>query len=265
MPQPLEVRDFFGARFEMSPQEFVQILRQPATQTYLVLSYILMVATDAPNLLGAMSLGTLMGLWLVVLAVFHLMLWLCLTAATWLQGSFRSFALYRTVWFQIATLATLLVGKAMIEFTTGGQRSLQLYPHALFYCVVAEAFGFMFFNLILPNVARDAPQDPERHVIVGAEPVPLARIQTIEAREHHVHITLDGDSLTHRARLSDIIAQTHPEDGVQPHRSWWIAAQMAEKLERDGAKHVLHLKDGNRVPVARSRVGEVRTWLDQRA
>nr|WP_245216288.1 LytTR family DNA-binding domain-containing protein [Sagittula salina] len=107
------------------------------------------------------------------------------------------------------------------------------------------------------------PAEPIRHILIGAEPVPLPQLRHIQAQEHHVHVTLDGQRLTHRARLSDIVAQTAPEDGIQPHRSWWVARHVARELERDGQKHVLRLDDGTRVPVARSRLPEVRDWLDE--
>jgi DNA-binding LytR/AlgR family response regulator len=98
-------------------------------------------------------------------------------------------------------------------------------------------------------------------VVIGAEPIPLEHLRHIQAREHHVHVTLAGSDLIQRARLADIVAQTGPQDGIQPHRSWWVAAHAAKTLERDGQKHVLTLHDGTKVPVARSRLDAVRDWM----
>ncbi|APZ54289.1 DNA-binding protein, LytTr [Salipiger abyssi] len=65
-----------------------------------------------------------------------------------------------------------------------------------------------------------------------------------------------------RARLSDIVAQTRPDDGIQPHRSWWVARGTVAGLDRESGKPVLRLTDGDAVPVARGRLPEVRDWID---
>lgn len=40
--------------------------------------------------------------------------------------------------------------------------------------------------------------------------------------------------------------------GVQVHRSWWVASNAVERVERDGDRHVLVLRGGLRAPVSRT-------------
>jgi DNA-binding LytR/AlgR family response regulator len=103
---------------------------------------------------------------------------------------------------------------------------------------------------------------PGRSVLVAGEQLSVGRLRYIEARQHLVDIRLDGRSVTHRARLSDIIAQTDLNDGMQPHRSWWVSANSEPRLIRDGARYMLKLADDTTIPVARGRVAEVQAWLD---
>ncbi len=90
------------------------------------------------------------------------------------------------------------------------------------------------------------------------------RIVSISMQDHYAHIvTTAGEALV-LIRLSDAIALLDGLPGVQTHRSHWVAAAFAEALERDGRRHVLRLRDGRRLPVAASRLGQVAALLDAR-
>ena len=65
--------------------------------------------------------------------------------------------------------------------------------------------------------------------------MPLDRIVSVEAREHHLHVTLDDDSFVQRARLRDVLAQAGAASGIQTHRSWWVAARAVAGIERCGS------------------------------
>ena len=92
--------------------------------------------------------------------------------------------------------------------------------------------------------------------------MPLGKLRVIEAQEHHVHVTLEGRTLTQPARFGDIVTQTGPDDGVQPHRSWWVARGAACSLVQNNGRPALVLHDGRQIPVARARLPAAREWLD---
>lgn len=260
----IEVRDVLGTRFDMSPSLLISLFRQSATQMYLGLAFILLVVTDAPGLYGTVSLGTLLGIWALVLVTFHLCVYVLLHGLVWLAERGVRPVIYRSMLFLTALFPSIYMGEWLTELSTFGRDPIDpLLGKFIVYGIIAEAFGIMYFKLIHPQKVPDAaPTLAERNVVIGAEPVALSLLRVIEAREHHVHVMMDSDSLTQRARLSDIVAQTRPEDGLQPHRSFWVAARVARGLEREGNKHLLRLDDGSVVPVARSRLTEVRNWLE---
>lgn len=260
--------DILGGRFTLGPQEYLGLLRSKTTQTYLAVVYVLLLVTDAPGLLGTLSIVLILPLWVVVMGTFMASVWMVVAAMAYLQTRVPVQLWPGPAIVVLALTPSVLAGETLTYLFTDGALGFDLFPRVLFYWLIAEMFGLIFFRYVRTQIeyagASADAQPSERHVVIGAEPVELSRLRHIEARAHHVYVTLDGENLTQRARLSDIVAQTGPEDGLQPHRSWWVAAHAAKSLTRDGARHVLHLDDGTQIPVARSRVNDVRAWLDRR-
>lgn len=104
-----------------------------------------------------------------------------------------------------------------------------------------------------PIVAEPAPVPP-RETLARHLPLPLrtAAIEALEADDHYVRVHTSAGEAYVRMRLQDAIALVAPRDGVQPHRSWWVALDAVGALHRDGARTILKLKSGKRIPVSRS-------------
>lgn len=263
-------RDFFGARFALSANGLVHLFIQPYTQIYTLLCFVLLVATDVPGLLGHVSIATVFGCWILFLSLFHGLIWLQLTVYAYLCRHGLSCTYHRSMLFTLALIPTVGIGEWLILIVSDGNNAFgPILPQGLIYLIVSESFGVMFFSLIYPQLYQDqnpepspAPEPPVRHVVIGAEPVPIDQILLLEAREHHVHVTMRDSDVVHRTRLSDVVAQTQCADGVQPHRSWWVARNQVSGIEQDGQKTFLRLHDGKRLPVARTRHKDVMHWLD---
>jgi DNA-binding LytR/AlgR family response regulator len=59
-------------------------------------------------------------------------------------------------------------------------------------------------------------------------------------------------------RMRDAIDELEGVRGLQVHRSWWVANDAVERVERDGDRLRLRLVNGLVVPVARSQTGAVK-------
>lgn len=112
----------------------------------------------------------------------------------------------------------------------------------------------------LPHPEAPAAVPEPRVLLLGTQPVALSELIYLEAKAHHVCAQLSDRTLTLRARLSDVIAQTQDDDGLRTHRSWWVAHHAIQGLEREDGKPVLRLRSGAAVPVARGRLDEVERW-----
>lgn len=104
----------------------------------------------------------------------------------------------------------------------------------------------------------DAPQ--KRSVTLAGRKVALCDILRVKAAEHYLEIYSPTGVLTLRERMATFLDQVKADDGIQTHRSHWVAAHHATALLGTD----LRLTDGEKVPVARGRIEDVRGWLAAR-
>jgi hypothetical protein len=90
-----------------------------------------------------------------------------------------------------------------------------------------------------------------------------ARLLAIEAEDHYLRIhTTSGSDLV-LMRLADAVAELQGVDGRKVHRSFWVARDAVEGIEREGTRVRLVLTGGLVVPVSRARQAELRAagWI----
>ena len=85
----------------------------------------------------------------------------------------------------------------------------------------------------------------------------------LEMEDHYlrIHTALGSDLIL--LRLRDALAELGPARGRQVHRSWWVAEGAIASTERSGARSLLVLRNGLRVPVSKSFRDDVKEagWL----
>jgi hypothetical protein len=104
-----------------------------------------------------------------------------------------------------------------------------------------------------------------------ASPPPTAEVATTDSgvlclrmEDHYVRIhTASGSRLVH-GTLSQAMAALAGVEGLQVHRSWWVARAAVRRPVWDGRNLRLELTNGLSVPVSRSAVAKLRTagWLN---
>ena len=88
-------------------------------------------------------------------------------------------------------------------------------------------------------------------------------IYAVEAEDHYLRVrTSKGDDLI-LMRLTDAVRELEGLEGIQVHRSWWVARDGVTQVIRDGARVTLKLKDGTLSPVSRPNVKALRDagWI----
>ncbi len=74
---------------------------------------------------------------------------------------------------------------------------------------------------------------------------------SFSAEDHYIRVrTSRGDHLL-LLRFSDAVRETEPTEGLQVHRSHWVAREAIVKVTRGKDRAVLTLCDGTRIPVSR--------------
>ncbi|MEP5938004.1 MAG: LytTR family DNA-binding domain-containing protein [Erythrobacter sp.] len=88
-------------------------------------------------------------------------------------------------------------------------------------------------------------------------------ILALENEDHYVrvHTALGSDLILMRMR--DAMAELEPLEGMQVHRSWWVARDAVEDVKRDGRNLRLVLAGGLEAPVSRANVTVLRDsgWI----
>ncbi|MEP3891333.1 MAG: LytTR family DNA-binding domain-containing protein [Hellea sp.] len=101
--------------------------------------------------------------------------------------------------------------------------------------------------------------------ILGRLPVHLqgAELYAISAEDHYVrvHTSKGGDMIL--MRLSDALLETGSVEGVQIHRSWWVAKTAIEDIKSKGRAAEVTLKNNVKAPVSRNMLKTLKTmgWL----
>jgi hypothetical protein len=190
--------------------------------------------------------------------------WIGLTVLMWVQIAAVFTALRRAsgfarlrLWLQ-ASLAAL-TGAVPTTFEVAYVEGLLrvggvLTPRSLaetYASVAVIAVGLFTPLTLLQRRGRTSP--PVETVSFARELPPElgTSILALTAEDHYLRVhTERGDTLIHH-RFSDAVRELG-DAGVQVHRSWWVARQAVERVERDGDRHIVVLRGGVRAPVSRT-------------
>ncbi|WP_158243077.1 LytTR family DNA-binding domain-containing protein [Acidimangrovimonas sediminis] len=101
-----------------------------------------------------------------------------------------------------------------------------------------------------PAPAPD-PEPPRPRILDRLEPEMRGEVWHLSVRDHYVDVLTDRGSASILMRFSDAMAEVAEVEGMQTHRSHWVAkAAVGGSLKRNG-KHFLLLPGGQEVPVSR--------------
>lgn len=177
---------------------------------------------------------------------------------------------------------TFLIGFAMsgmrFDPSLWGDRFLLLYLQ----CALIGFGIFLFMRLLFgpdsPETENDAVREtklPE----MEPEPAKIAPVQTklhdrlstgfpspiiaLGVEDHYVRVHSTERTEMLLLRLSDAIKEMEPLEGMQVHRSWWVARDAILTSKRDGRNLRLLLSDGLEVPVSRAYVAKLKQtgWI----
>ncbi len=177
---------------------------------------------------------------------------------------------------------TFLIGFAMsgmrFDPSLWGDRFLLLYLQ----CALIGFGIFLFMRLLFgpdsPETESDATQETKLPEMTP-EPAKIVPVQTklhdrlspgfpspitaLGVEDHYVRVHSAERTEMLLLRLSDAIGEMAPIEGMQVHRSWWVARDAIVTSKRDGRNLYLSLSGGLDVPVSRAYVTKLKQtgWI----
>lgn len=108
-----------------------------------------------------------------------------------------------------------------------------------------------------------SPQQIEAPVFIGGQRFNAAHLRYAKSENQYVNVFTDfGDELVLGA-LKDIESHFTSQEGAMVHRSYFVMRREIDKIITVDGKQALRLKDGTMIPLARRRLGEIRSWLSK--
>ena len=207
----------------------------------------------------------------------RLLYWLILVTATYAAGVFvhgwagRALALHQTGFWQATLVGGLLTGVAVtLVLLAINWAGLGLRPTGADYLLPMAANGIgvsLLVSIALALIARSSGAT-SRPTPQAAPPPPriLARLPldkrgaliSLTVQDHYVEVTTSNGRALLLMRLSDAMAETDGIDGMQVHRSHWVALGQVRAAKRLGDRAELRMSDGRDIPVSRTYVKSLR-------
>lgn len=192
-------------------------------------------------------------------------------------GMLAATCLVATVPMTFAVIAVNSLGSGQWRWA-----GLEGWLGTYFSVLVIGSAVTVLFNLIQRQGDAPAPvpmTTPAPAPVPAPSPAPLAsspnplfdtlppelgsEIVALEMEDHYVRVhTVLGSALV-LMRLRDAMALVGETEGMQVHRSWWVARAAVEDVVREGRNVRLRLARGIEAPVARANIATLRDarWI----
>ena len=255
--------DLLGDSFSFSLETYLSVMTHHRAILFMMLCLLAFMASDPSGTRAYVPLWASVVFWPIIMGCYILFVVSGVVGVALLTRWFPKLRVPMPIVGFLALIPTTGICERVVDIMSGGTFPYDFAGQLIFYFFSVQGVETVFIRFIVPELRKEVEAEADsRHLVVGGEKVDLNTLMHIEAREHHVHLTFEHAKSLTRARLSDIVAQTNAEDGMQPHRSWWVARDPAIRVERKNGRMFLRLRDNTQVPVARTRVEDVLNWLN---
>lgn len=282
----LQLRDIFGEPFSFSLAYFAALFRTWQGLGFFIVICAGLIITDPNVIRPDLSFQASVVFYILGPLFYLLIVYAMFFAVVFVDMAYGPFNIY----VPIITGPSFVFGFASLEYAahlaSDGKHMPLIYPTVVWLVCVALLFESIYIRAIMPRVfphmakptppppvtTADAPAPPADpppvdippalpFISVGNRNIRLDKIIYMNSQEHYVQIVMPSETLMHRAKIRDLIADLSACHGIQPHRSWWVPSH-AKPIMVKKPKPALQLHEGTVVPIARARVQDVQDWID---
>ena len=255
-----------GQRLQFTMRELLAVTRSPLYWAALVAVGIVLGVAGPFGTYEALALPPRLAYWLLVVIVTYF-------TADLIVGVLKT-VLFRE---RPGTAVTILLGAVAGPFVAGlvWLMNLWILPSAagiaylpllgyvtIMTATVAGVISYASGSLVAQQErgpAMPAEPAPQRPALLDRLPAAQrGRLLYLSMQDHYVEVVTDKGSHLVLMRLADAIGETTGTEGMQVHRSHWVARDAVAGSIRDGARLTLRLVNGAELPVSRSKLADVR-------
>lgn len=107
-----------------------------------------------------------------------------------------------------------------------------------------------------PPVPEDCPAAQSR-LMRRIAPELQGDLWSMTVRDHYVDVVTSVGPVSLLMRFGDAIEEAEPVEGLQIHRSHWVALSAVEGTDREGQRLFVRVKGGQRLPVSKAHRAKV--------
>lgn len=137
---------------------------------------------------------------------------------------------------------------------------MEWYGQCLLISAIAAAVSLWVSSALGQRAASAQAADPRDRL-----PPTLGReVMCLQMEDHYVRVHTPRGSALILMSMAQAMSGLKGVEGLQVHRSWWVARDAVEGVVEDGRNLRLRLAGGQEAPVARARVAALREagWLN---
>ena len=198
---------------------------------------------------GAMSLGERLLFWVPVMAVVMVIVTAirALVYGTFGLTGFRRGSLVITLLICVVICpAVCFVMRVLLDTNAAD------VPSFWEIVLLVGSLSLGVCSLRLAVQAAPSPDAGVSRLMQRMEPSARGALVSISVRDHYVDVRTTHGQVSLLMRFGDAMAEAAPVDGVQVHRSHWVAWDAIAAVENADGRMVLRLKQGETVPISRS-------------
>ena len=155
-------------------------------------------------------------------------------------------------------IAIFLVGlNTQFEFDWSFSNWVLQYASVILISLIIVAGRYLITRLI--GLGQSSEQssaifDDEEQRFLERLPVKFrsAKLIALSSEGHYLRVHTDGGSTLILMRISDAVRELEGSDGLQVHRSWWVAREGVKETKRVNGRRFLVLSNDVSAPVSRS-------------
>lgn len=259
--------DALWHEIHLTLREIPMIFARREAVVFLCLSGLTLIALDPHDFLEHISVLEALFVWTCADIIFALVYFVTLLGIA-LAPTRSPPKIYLPIPSIFSFTVTTVFVESMIGALSLGEYTPKVWPDIVAFVAVAQLFEFLFVRYVLPDVLKTIregqPKEPSEIILqIGELSWPLSEVSAISSNQHYLQVDfIDAESVSVRARISDVLSALPSAAGVQPHRSWWVASHAHPSLISEGRKRWLITPFGHKIPVARGRIDAVEKWLN---